>query len=228
MNDLIEPFELARFFWGEAPRLFLLEIVVRTLVIYCYALALLRWIGGRSVAQLSVVEFLLVIALGSAVGDALFYPEVPLLHAMLVITTVVVIDKLIDIAIRRYRVVKLVVNGSPVQVIRDGVILKDGTLDRQIGDLELMELLRVRGIENLGQVRAAYLEANGQVSLVRATPPRPGLPIVPPWEIAAPPDSPAGETAVCVGCGAKLPPRTGPCAACADPRRTAAVMPRSS
>jgi uncharacterized membrane protein YcaP (DUF421 family) len=44
---------------------------------------LVRWVGGRGVAQLSLIEFLLVIAPGSAVGDALFYPEVPLLHAML-------------------------------------------------------------------------------------------------------------------------------------------------
>ena len=43
---------------------------------------MLRWIGSRTIAQLSTVEFLLVIALGSAVGDSMFYAEVPLLHAL--------------------------------------------------------------------------------------------------------------------------------------------------
>ena len=46
-------------------------------VIYAYSLLLIRWVGGRGIAQMSTVEFLLVIALGSAVGDAIFYPEVP-------------------------------------------------------------------------------------------------------------------------------------------------------
>jgi len=38
---------------------------------------------------MSTAKFLMVIALGSAVGDAMFYPLVPLLHAKLVITWVV-------------------------------------------------------------------------------------------------------------------------------------------
>ena len=96
MDDPIIPFDLARMFVGDHPALFYLEIVVRTGIIYLYTLLLLRWIGSRSVAQLSMVDFLLVIALGSAVGDAPFYPDVPLLAAMAVITTVIGINKGID------------------------------------------------------------------------------------------------------------------------------------
>jgi uncharacterized membrane protein YcaP (DUF421 family) len=75
--------------WGDEPPLFLLEIVFRTMVIYGYTMALMRWLGSRTIGQLSSIEFLLVIALGSAVGDAMFYPDVPLLHAIAVITVVV-------------------------------------------------------------------------------------------------------------------------------------------
>lgn len=35
-----------------------------------------------------MTDMLLVIALGSAVGDATFYPDVPLFEAMLVITAI--------------------------------------------------------------------------------------------------------------------------------------------
>ncbi len=92
MEDPVVPFDLVRMFLGSEPPLFYLEILVRTCVVYLYALVLIRWVGGRGVAQMSTVEFLLVIALGSAVGDAMFYPDVPLLHAMLVISAVVVIN----------------------------------------------------------------------------------------------------------------------------------------
>ena len=86
MNEPVVPFDLMPMFFGTDPTLFYLEIVFRTCVIYIYALLLIRWVGGRGIAQMSTVEFLLVIALGSAVGDAMFYPEVPIFHAMLVIT----------------------------------------------------------------------------------------------------------------------------------------------
>lgn len=225
MDDPLVAFDLGRMLLGDAHPMFLLEIVARTLFIYVYALILLRWIGGRSVAQLSVVEFLLVIALGSAVGDATFYPDVPIVHAMVVITTVVLFDKGIDILIRRYRVAKQVIDGGPVLVMQDGRILKDGTLSRQLGDLELMEMLREAGIENLGQVRVAYVEAGGRLSVFRADPPRPGLRIVPPVELE--PHAPAadGHDAVCTGCGALWAGDDVACGFCAADGRTTARLP---
>ena len=101
MDQPVTPFDLQRMFLGEQPLLFYAEILVRTLIIYAYTLVMIRWIGGRGVAQLSMVEFVLVIALGSAVGDAMFYPDVPLLAAMLVITGVIGMNKVLDLLILR-------------------------------------------------------------------------------------------------------------------------------
>lgn len=207
--DQIIPFDWPRMLWGDAPPLFLAEIVFRVLVIWLWTVALLRWVGGRSIAQLSLVEFLLVIALGSAVGDALFYPEVPLLHAMLVILVIVLLDKAVDMAIRRWRGAKRVIDGLPLEVIRDGRILCDGIATRAMGGLELMEMLRLNGIENLGVIRSAYLEPSGELSLFRADPPRIGLPIVPPVELCDPPPPDPGGPACCLNCG-QVAPVAGP------------------
>ena len=101
MDQAIVAFDLKRMLIGDEPPLFLLEIAIRTIIIYAYTLFLLRWLGSRTVGQLSTVEFLLVIALGSAVGDAMFYPDVPLIQSMLVVTVVVVANKLLDISISK-------------------------------------------------------------------------------------------------------------------------------
>jgi uncharacterized membrane protein YcaP (DUF421 family) len=42
---------------GDDPPLYLREIVFRTIVIYVYTLVLLRWLGSRTVGQLSTIEF---------------------------------------------------------------------------------------------------------------------------------------------------------------------------
>lgn len=62
---------------GDEPPTFVLEIIIRTAIVYAYSLTLLQWLGSRAIGQLSTVEFLLVIALGSAVGDAMFIPTCP-------------------------------------------------------------------------------------------------------------------------------------------------------
>ena len=142
-------------FFGTYPSIFYLEIVFRTCVIYAYALSLIRWVGGRGIAQMSTVEFLLVIALGSAVGDAIFYPEVPIFHAMLVISLVVAINKGLDWLISRFKTVEKVIDGKTSEIMRDGVILVKNLHDCNIGISELFTSLREQGYTNLGQVRQA-------------------------------------------------------------------------
>ncbi len=186
MQDPIVPFDMMRMFFGTDPALFYLEIVFRTCVVYAYALLLIRWVGGRGIAQMSTVEFLLVIALGSAVGDAMFYPEVPLFHAMLVITVVVVINKVLDILIFRFKSVEKTIDGITVEVIRDGVINVQTLRDSSIGKSELFESLREHGYGNLGEVRQAYLESSGRFSFFRSRPQRPGLPVEPAWDVRPP------------------------------------------
>lgn len=186
MDDPIVPFDFVRMFLGSAPPLFYLEIIFRTCLVYTYALILIRWVGGRGIAQMSTVEFLLVIALGSAVGDAMFYPEVPLLHAMLVITVVVVINKTLDTLIFRFRAVEKVLDGRTAEVIRDGVLVMETLRDQKVGMSELFESLREQGLRNLGEVRQAYIETSGRFSFFRAKPPRLGLPFEPAWDVCAP------------------------------------------
>src|SRR5690554_6556605 len=133
MSDPVVPFDLVRMFLGTAPALFYLEIAFRTCVVYAYAILLIRWVGGRGIAQMSTVEFLLVIALGSAVGDAMFYPEVPLFHAMLVITVVVLINKGLDTLIYHYAAMEKAIDGQTGEVVRDGVIVTDTLRKNKIG-----------------------------------------------------------------------------------------------
>ena len=210
MDQAIVAFDLKRMLIGEEPPLFLLEIVVRTIIIYAYTLLLLRWLGSRTVGQLSTVEFLLVIALGSAVGDAMFYPDVPLLQAMLVVTVVVVANKVLDLSISKSRRAERLLDGKPREVVRDGVVARRFLDENWMSRYELFQELREAGIEQLGEVRRAYIEKDGKVTVFRQKGDLPGgLPIVPPSQIE--PHqlvSPNGRAAhdgklVCATCGNK-------------------------
>lgn len=219
--DEITPFDLERMLIGSQSPLFLVEIIFRIAIIWPWTMLLLRWIGGRSIAQLSLVEFLLVIALGSAVGDSLFYPEVPLIHAMLVIFAIIGIDKLVDWLIRQMRGAKAIFDGQPIEVLRDGVIQCQNNGAQVIGSLELMEMLRLRGAQNLGALRLAYMEPSGQISVFPATPPRRGLPIVPPVECLDQSIVPEGADC-CTTCGMISDEIEQPCSNCGGTHWTAA------
>lgn len=208
MDQAITAFDWQRLLIGDEPPLILLEIVVRTIVIYAYTLLLLRWLGSRTIGQLSTVEFLLVIALGSAVGDAMFYPEVPLIHAMLVVTLVVVANKLLDMSISKSGKAERLLDGKPREAVRDGVVARRFLDEDWMSLYELFQELREEGIEQLGEVRRAYVEKDGRVTVFRQKDTVPeGLPIVPPSQIEplklVSPSDPAARDVrlVCATCG---------------------------
>ena len=55
----------------------------------------------------------------------MFYPEVPLLHALLVVTLVVPANKGLDILIARCSRAERAIDGVPKEVIRHGVLGRD-------------------------------------------------------------------------------------------------------
>lgn len=206
MEDTVAPFDLWRMFVGEHPPLFYLEVLFRTLLIYSYTLTLIRWIGGRSVAQLSMTDMLLVIALGSAVGDATFYPDVPLFEAMLVITAIVLLNKGLDALAARSKTANRLIDGRSIAVVRDGCIDMAG---REAGDLSMAEvksMLRRQGVANLGQVEIAFLEEGGGVSVFGRRQVVPGLSLLPPEDLLQnltlrTPGEPVDGQFCCAECG---------------------------
>jgi uncharacterized membrane protein YcaP (DUF421 family) len=180
LDTAVVPFDLQRLVFGDQSLLFGLEIVFRTIVVYIYALVLLRWLGSRTIGQLSTVELMLVIALGSAVGDAMFYPNVPLLHSLIVVTVVVLANKVLDVLIARSRLAERAIDGRAKELIVDGVFDDKFLTGVTLGVNEVFQQLRHQGIEHLGQVKFAYVEPSGEVTVFRKkgeVPP--GLPIVP-------------------------------------------------
>ena len=165
--EQIIPFELQRFFVGDAPMLYFFEILARILIIYVYTLLLMRLTGKRGHSQLTLLELLMIIALGSAVGDVMFYPEVPILHALLVVTVIVGLEWLIAHLKRSKKWIEYFVNDRVEVIVKDGVLLKDRLRKENLSEQELYSMLREKEIEHLGQVRLACLELSGEISVFK-------------------------------------------------------------
>lgn len=68
---------------------FLPETVLRSLIMFIVILISLRLLGKRGVKQLSIFELVVIIGLGSAAGDPMFYKDVGILPAIIVFSMVV-------------------------------------------------------------------------------------------------------------------------------------------
>lgn len=155
--------------------LFLAEIALRTAIMYLYTLINIRLFRTRTIAQLTSFELIVVIALGSAVGDPMFYSETPLINGMVTVTTIVLLTKLISILSERFDGFEKLIEGQPRLIIKDGEVLKTALRKSDISLDELFSRLRYRGIENTGQILYAFLETSGQISVILAKEPKEGL-----------------------------------------------------
>ncbi len=173
--------DFERIFFGNLPWLFLVEICVRTLIIYVYALCVVHVLGKRGMGQLAPFDFVIIIALGSAVGDPMFYPSVPLLHAMVAITGIVLLTRGLVHVTERHRRLKDFVSTTPTRLVVDGCLDLDGMHEERISRGELFQSLRSAGVRQLGEVERAYLEPSGGISTFLLPPPerKPGLPLLP-------------------------------------------------
>lgn len=181
MPEPIEPFDWGRMFIHDFPLPYLGEVAFRTVFMFVILLTALTVSGKREVRQLSIYELVLLIGLGSAAGDPMFYDDVPLSSAVVVFIVMMSCYKLATYISDKNKTVRNVLEGQPVYVIEDGRILTRNFGQEDLGLDELFADLRVEGIEHLGQVRTAILEPNGQLSVFQFKEDaiRPGLPILP-------------------------------------------------
>lgn len=75
-----------------------LEVVIRTTIIFFVAFIIIRIRGKKQLAQLTLFDILIVIALGSAVGDVMIYSEevVSLLRSITAICTLAILIQLVE------------------------------------------------------------------------------------------------------------------------------------
>lgn len=204
--------DLQTIFFGNQPLAIYLEILLRTVVMSVYTLLIFRFVAGRGTGfgEFSLFEFLLLVLLGSAAGDPMFNPNVPLVHGMFTILVVALMGRGILTLTNRSRKAERVLEGDPIRLAKHGLLDMRGLKRARVSSSEVFMQLRQQGIDNLGQVGYAYLEPDGIVSVFPAhtLPDGPTLSILPDEDNH---QRHAGERAgsdqpmACVACGQVTP-----------------------
>lgn len=165
METDFSAFEWTRLLVGEGPALYLAEIGFKSVVIFLILLCVLRLLGKRAQQNISPMQQMLMIALGSAAGDALLYPTVPLAYAALILLGITGLTVLLEWTAERSRGVRDYVESRPRVLVRDGAVDWDALDKERTTRRELFAELRTKGARSLSQVDAAILEVTGDISV---------------------------------------------------------------
>ncbi|GAC1364593.1 MAG: hypothetical protein NVSMB32_07250 [Actinomycetota bacterium] len=144
----------------------LLIVSGTTAVIYLFLVVMLRIFGRRQLGQLTVIDVMVVLLLGSAVETAMIHGDVSLQAGLVSAATLLVINKLVTVTLLRLPRFRHLVSGGPVLLVHDGHLIDEHLRRVGMTATDLEEALRARGYDSPGEVRAAVLETDGTVSVI--------------------------------------------------------------
>jgi uncharacterized membrane protein YcaP (DUF421 family) len=145
----------------------LLEIALRTTVVYGALLVALRLTGTRQLGQMSTFDFVLLLIIANAVQNAMVGPDTSLTGGLVAAGVLVGWHRVIDWWRLHSRSAAKLIVGEGIMLIHNGKLLDAHLLRAGITRDELRQSLREHGVAGIGDVLLAVLEPDGAISVIR-------------------------------------------------------------
>lgn len=146
------------------------EFVARAAIVYAALMVLVRVSGKRSVGQFTPFDLLVVMLLSESVSNALGADSSGLLGGLLSASTLILLNLAMGYISTRTRKAEDLLDGQPVLIARDGELLVDVLRRHRLGQGDWEQALREADAE-MEDVRRAFLETDGTISILKRKPP---------------------------------------------------------
>ena len=144
----------------------ILSVVIRTAIIAALVFIIVKWLGGKGIGQLSPFGLLIVVGLGSAIGDPMLYKEISIPQAMAAVIIAIIFFKAIDYLTLKSRRFRNSLQPKPILLVDHGSIVDEGLTKAKMDITEFEAEMRLEGIENVREIKYARLESNGKISFI--------------------------------------------------------------
>src|SRR5579862_6048854 len=145
----------------------LLQIVLRTAVIYLLVLIGVRLSGKREVGQMTPFVLTLLLLLSNSVQNAMTGPDTSLLGGVIAASTLLVLNYGVAGVSGSNRRLRRLIEGQPTLLVHDGKIIDAHMARERVSMDELHRALREHGINSCDQVALAVLEVDGSISCLK-------------------------------------------------------------
>lgn len=167
-------FGLPGIFWPANGGLDLvLQLVVRTVLVYLFFLVAMRAFGKREVGQFTMPDLVLVLLAANALQPAITGPDSSLGGAGIILATMFLLNSVVSWLRAHSLIVDRLVSPDPATIYGgDGTApaVPDAALERWRAEgltrQDVFEALHEYGIESLDQVERIYLEESGRITVI--------------------------------------------------------------
>jgi uncharacterized membrane protein YcaP (DUF421 family) len=142
------------------------EIILRGTVIYWFIFLLFRLILHRDVGAIAIADVMLLVLIADAASNGMSGNYDSITDGCLLIATLAGWNYLLDLLSFHFPAIRRIVQPPPLALIQNGKIQRKAMRRELITVEELESKLREQGIEDLREVKIAYLEEDGEISVL--------------------------------------------------------------
>jgi uncharacterized membrane protein YcaP (DUF421 family) len=145
----------------------LVQIALRTSIIYLLVLIGVRLSGKREVGQMTPFDLTLLLLLSNSVQNAMTGPDTSLAGGAVAAGTLLLLNYLVGNLSGANRRFRRLIEGEPSLLVHDGEVIQSHMAREHVSMDELHRALREHGINSCDQVALAVLEVDGSISCLK-------------------------------------------------------------
>lgn len=143
------------------------EIVIRGTVVYWFLFFMFRFVVRRDVGAVGIADILILVIVADAVQNAMAGEYTSVSDGILLVSTLIGWNVLLDWLSFRFEWFRRFAEPPPMALVENGRVIVRNLRRELITEDELWSKLRESGVESLDQVKKAYIEADGQISVIK-------------------------------------------------------------
>jgi uncharacterized membrane protein YcaP (DUF421 family) len=147
-----------------------LEMVVRGSAMYWFLFLLFRCVIRRRVGAVGISDMLLLVIIADAAQNAMSGEYKTISDGCILVATIVAWNVLTDWLTYASPALQKVLEPAPLLLIKQGRLLHRNLRMELITEQELRSKLRESGVDSYREVEKAYMETDGQVTVIRRAP----------------------------------------------------------
>lgn len=144
-----------------------MELVIRGTVMYWFLFLLLRFVVRRDIGSIGIADVLLLVVLADAAQNAMSGAYESITEGMILVGTIASWNWGLDLLAYRFKSVRRILEAKPMELVRDGKLLRRNLRREYITPDEIMAILREHGIDKLEAVKVATMESDGEISVIQ-------------------------------------------------------------
>jgi uncharacterized membrane protein YcaP (DUF421 family) len=141
-------------------------VVLRAVAVYAFLLVLFRVYGRQEFARNSTFDLAVLLVVTTALRTTLVADDKSLTSGFISLSTLFALDGLASIVTFRSHRARVVLEGRPRVLVRDGKPDPAELRRARLAEPDLVALLRDKGTEDLARVKLATLERSGAITFV--------------------------------------------------------------